>query len=48
MDSSEEDLGRLTGYLDRHLLPPFDLFRNLHLGGSLLILSSLPGSLVVR
>ena len=48
MDSSEEDLGRLAGPLARHLLPPFDLSRNLHVGGSLLALSSLPGSLVVR
>ena len=48
MDSSEEDSGRVAGHLDRYLLPPFDLSRNLHVGGSVLALSSLPGSLVVR
>ena len=48
MDSSEKDSGRFVGHMDWLLLSPFHLSQILPVGGSLLVLSSLPGPPVVR
>ena len=43
MDSSEEDSRRSAGHKDWSFLSPFDLSRTFPVGGSLLVLRSLPG-----
>ena len=48
MDSREKDSGRVVGHTDWCLLSPFDLSWILLVGGSLLVLRSLPGPPVVR
>ena len=47
MDSSEKDSGSLVGHVDWSLLSLFDLSQILPVGGSLLVLRSLPGPLIV-
>ena len=46
MDSSDEDLGMLVGHMDLSLLSPFGFSQTVPVGGSLLVLHSLPGPLV--
>ena len=48
MDFSKNDSGRSLGHTDWHLLSPFDLSQILPVGGSLLVLRSLPRPPVVR